>query len=389
MMDFSTLPVVDAHCHPFLDEGVVTPEKFTRSLSLACVSEDPYTKAGVSERPFATEIQSHRLNSVYFRWLVRQMAEFLNCEPQLERVVEARNQAVRDYRGYVARLYEACGLAAMVTDFGYPQPPIDIAEFRKDMPVTVVPIYRIEPLVEKLLKEEIGWSEFSRRYDETIAQAMETDGYRGLKSTIAYCTGLGVSPLSRTQDQGLMAWDAIRLRTGGQAMKKLLDHLLCRALELCMEFDVPMQIHTGVGDFEINLTRCNPTLLYDLLRFPVYRSARVVLVHCYPFMTEAGYMASMLPRVYCDLSEGIPLAAHAADRIYLTMLEMAPFSKVMYGSDGLGLPELNFLGAKLGKSALARALDQLVERGFLSQREAEEAAGLILAGNARALYRID
>jgi len=100
-------------------------------------------------------------------------------------------------------------------------------------------------------------------------------------------------------------------------------------------------------------------------------------------------MASMLPRVYCDLSEGIPLAAHAADRIYLTTLEMAPFSKVMYGSDGLGLPEFNFLGAKLGKSALARALDQLVERGFLSLREAEEAAGLILAGNARALYRID
>jgi hypothetical protein len=53
------------------------------------------------------------------------------------------------------------------------------------------------------------------------------------------------------------------------------------------------------------------------------------------------------------------------------------------------LPELNFLGAQLGKSALARALDQLVERGFLSLGEAEEAAGLILAGNARVLYRMD
>jgi predicted TIM-barrel fold metal-dependent hydrolase len=296
---------------------------------------------------------------------------------------------VRDYRDYVARLYEECGLTALVVDFGYPLPPIDRAEFSKDMPVTIVPIYRIDPLIDELLKEEIGWSEFSRRYDEAIAQAIERDGYRGLKSTIAYCTGLEVSPLSRTQDQGLMALDAIRLYTGGQATKKLLDHLLCRALELCMEFDVPMQIHVGIGDFEINLTRCNPTLLFDLLRFPAYRSARLVLIHCYPFMAEAGYMASMLPRVYCDLSEGVPFAAHAADRIYLTTLEMAPISKVMYGSDGFGLPELSFLGARLGKSALARALSQLVERGFLSLREAEEAAGLILAGNARAFYRID
>jgi len=47
------------------------------------------------------------------------------------------------------------------------------------------------------------------------------------------------------------------------------------------------------------------------------------------------------------------------------------------------------LGAKLGKSALARALDQLVQKGCLFSHEAEEAAGLILAGNARALYRID
>lgn len=156
-----------------------------------------------------------------------------------------------------------------------------------------------------------------------------------------------------------------------------------------MELDVPMQIHTGVGDFEVDLTRCNPILLYDFLRSPAYRSARVVLLHCYPFMAEAGYMASMLPRVYCDLSEGVPFAAPAADRIYLTTLEMAPISKVMYGSDGFGLPELNFLGAKLGKLALARALDQLVGGGFLSLREAEEAAGLILAGNARALYRTD
>ena len=151
MMDFSTLPVIDAHCHPFLGKGMVTLEKFVRSLSLACASEDAYTKADVSEGSFVIEIQSHRLNSVYFRWLVRQMAAFFDCKPELEQVVEARNQAARDYRDYVTRLYKECGLEALVVDFGYPQPPIDIAEFNNDIPVTVVPIYRIEPLIDDLL----------------------------------------------------------------------------------------------------------------------------------------------------------------------------------------------------------------------------------------------
>lgn len=378
MIDTSGLPVIDAHCHPYTDQGALTSDRFMELVSLACVSEDA----------LATEIQYHRRRSIYVRWLVRQMAEILNCEPALERVVEVRNQAARDYRDHVARLYQACGLTGLVVDFGWPEPAIDRAEFSKDMPVTVVPIYRIDPLIDGLMKEGIGWSEFSSRYDEAIAQAIQRDGYRGLKSTIAYYSGLGVSPTSRTPDQGLLALDSIRLRRAG-ATKKLLDHLLCRALELSMELDVPMQVHAGIGDFEINPTHCNPMLLYDLLQFPVYRSARVVLVHCYPFMAEAGYMASMLPRVYCDLSEGIPWAAHAADRIYLTILEMAPFSKVMYGSDGLGLPEVSFLGAKLGRSALAWALDHLVQRGFLASQEAETAAALILADNARALYDID
>ena len=62
-------------------------------------------------------------------------------------------------------------------------------------------------------------------------------------------------------------------------MKKLRDHLLCRALELCMEHDVPMQIHTGMGDFEVNLVLCRPGYLMDLLRFPAYRGCRVLLVH--------------------------------------------------------------------------------------------------------------
>lgn len=98
-------------------------------------------------------------------------------------------------------------------------------------------------------------------------------------------------------------------------------------------------------------------------------------------------MANVLPRVYCDVSEGIPFAGGAARRIFAQALEMAPMNKVLYGSDGLGLPETLFVGARLGKLALGQALADLTDGGLLSPADAQEAATLILADNTRSLYQ--
>jgi hypothetical protein len=391
MIDTSALPVVDVHCHPFVKEGELAAEEFTNLVSFPGGSVEYMAEGGVAAGDdLIYEIQRVRQDVVYFRYLVHQLAEFLGCKPDLDSVVEARNRAIHDYAGYVKRLFHDCNLTALVTDFGYPKPLVPRPQFTDDMPVEVVPIYRIEPLIAELLKEDIEWGEFRQRYDDALAQAIEDERYRGLKSIIAYRTGLDISPLSRTPDQGMQALDAIQRGIGGQAMKKLRDHLLCRALELCIEYDVPMQIHTGIGDYEVNLTLCHPSLLMDLLRFPTFRACRVLLVHSgYPYSSEAGYMANVLPRVYCDVSEGIPFAGGGARRIYSEVLEMAPVSKVMYGSDGFNLPEVNYVAAKLGKMALARALGDLVDAALLSEDEAQGAAGLILAGNARRAYALD
>ena len=266
-------------------------------------------------------------------------------------------------------------------------PNIALDAVREELPVEIIPVFRIEPQIAGLLASEIGWSEFKRRFDDTIADALTAGGYRGLKSIIAYRTGLDISPLSRTPDQGLQALDAIRRGLGGGSMKKLRDHLLCRSLELAIEHDVPMQIHTGMGDFEVNLPLARPALLHDLLRFPTCRACLVLLVHGgYPWHREAGYMANVLPRVYCDLSEGIPFAGHAARRIIGEVLEMAPLSKVVYGSDGFNVPEINYTSAKLGKQALGQVLDELVADGMLGEADAHGAGAMILAGNARELY---
>ncbi len=391
MIDLSGLPVVDVHCHPFLNRGALTNEEFTNLASFGGGSVAFMEQGGIDvDDDVRAELQRVKRDTVYFRRLLRDLANYFGTEPDLEAVLAARNRAVSDgYSDYVRMLYADAGLETLVFDFGYPVPNLALDAVREELPVEVVPILRIEPLIAGLLATDIGWSEFKSRYDGTIAEALTTGGYRGLKSIIAYRTGLDISPLSRSPDQGLQALDAIRRGLGGGSMKKLRDHLVCRALELAMEHDVPMQIHTGMGDFEVNLPLARPSLLLDLLRFPTFRACRVLLVHTgYPWHREAGYIANVLPRVYCDISEGVPFAGHAARSIISEVLEMAPLSKVLYGSDGFNVPEINYTSAKLGKQALAQVLTDLVADGMLGEQDAQEAGAMILAGNARELYSL-
>lgn len=386
------LPVADIHCHPFLDRGQIDAETFTNLASFGGGSQAYMEQGGVAfTAAVRAELQQVKRDTLYFRRMVRDLAGYFGTAPDLDAVLAARNAAVREgYSDYVRDLYADAQITTLVMDFGYPVPNLDVAQVSAELPVEVVPIYRIEPLIVELLKADIGWAEFERRYVDTLSDALANGGFRGLKTVIAYRTGLEISPLSRTPDQGYQALDAIRRGLGGGSMKKLRDHLVCRALELCMEYDLPMQIHTGMGDFEVNLPLCRPAFLMDLLRFPVYRACTVILVHTgFPYHSEAAYIANVLPRVYCDVSEGTPFAGHAARRILSEVLEMCPPSKVLYGSDGFGVPEINYTSAKLGKQALAGALGEIVDAGVIGTEDVREIAAGILCGNARRIYRLD
>jgi predicted TIM-barrel fold metal-dependent hydrolase len=260
---------------------------------------------------------------------------------------------------------------------------------RQEVPIHCAKIYRIEPLIADLLKQDLSWGEFSEAFDLAIETALTTGGYVGLKSVIAYRTGLDVSPLSRTPDQGYQALDAIKRGTGGGAVKKLRDHLLCRSLELCMEHKVPMQIHTGMGDYEVNLVLASPAYLLDLLRFPVYRGCNVILVHMgYPYHREAGYMAQVLPRVYCDISEGVPFAGSGAGAILREILEMAPLNKVMYGSDAYTVPEGIYASAKIGKRIVTTVMNNLVAEDVLTEADAQKVGEMILGETTKRIYNL-
>lgn len=394
MLDFSDLPIVDAHCHPYMRADALSPEEWVDALAFGGGSPAYLREGGIEVDAGARRMLGRlKRDTLYFRFMLRRLAAYFGVEATVDAVVAARNRAIarEGYAQYTGRLHRAGGIKALIVDDGYPLPQVKLDKFRAEVGVEVLPVFRIEVLIQDLLDDDCGWAEFRQRYDESIAEALGKGGYRGLKSIIAYRTGLDIDPGSRSPDQGRVALERLRRARGrgGDPIKSLRDHLFCRAIERCIDFDAPFQVHTGMGDWEVHLAACRPALLMELLRYPVYRACKFLLVHTgYPYHAEAGYLANALPNIWCDISEGLPFAGNAGKRIIAEVLEMAPISRVCYGSDVYGSPEPFYTSALLGKQALGQALGELIDDGFLSVGDARDAARMILADNARELYGI-
>ena len=112
------------------------------------------------------------------------------------------------------------------------------------------------------------------------------------------------------------------------------------------------------------------------------------LVMAYPYFREAAYLAAVWPQLYVDLSLALPFLGAGAVLPLVEMLSLAPSTKLLYGSDLRGLPELFALSADWGRAALADALGWLVERGDMATDDALTVGSRILGDNAIGLYRL-
>src|SRR3954469_2600272 len=185
--------------------------------------------------------------------------------------------------------------------------------------------------------------------------------------------------VSRARGDGFVALKTIAAYRGG--LDRVSEHVVA-ALEAneATGDPLPVQVHCGFGDSDLHLWRADPGYLKPLVER--FRETPFVLLHCYPFVREAGWLAHVYGNVWFDLSLTIPHVARPAEALR-EALELAPFSKLMYASDAARTPELYYLGARWWREALAEVLSEA-----LPPDEAEEAGRVILRENALALYRL-
>lgn len=152
---------------------------------------------------------------------------------------------------------------------------------------------------------------------------------------------------------------------------------------------LPLQLHAGYGDPDVELHRCDPLLLTRWLKAIEGSGTDVLLLHCYPFHRNAGYLAQVFPHVYFDVGLGINYTGTRSAAVVAESLELAPFAKILYSSDAWGPPELHHLGAVLWRRGMALAMSQWVEDGEWSSDDAVRVAVMIGRDNAARVYGLD
>jgi predicted TIM-barrel fold metal-dependent hydrolase len=94
----------------------------------------------------------------------------------------------------------------------------------------------------------------------------------------------------------------------------------------------------------------------------------------------------MFPNVYADMGETILFAAGEATQIYRELIGLAPASKLLFSTDASLVPELYWIGARVGREALGRVFDEHMADGVLDEATAIDWAERMLWRNSEAVY---
>ena len=264
---------------------------------------------------------------------MRELAAFFGVEPTEEAVFAYRQS--RHFDTYASSLLRATGTDWLLVDDGFPPPDrgVEWQRLGELAHCRALPVLRIET------------------HEARDVAAARAAGFVALKTIAAYRGGL-----DRVSDAVVAALEANEA-TGAP---------------------LPVQVHAGFGDSDLSLPHVHPGYLKPLIER--FRDTPFVLLHCYPFVREAGWLAHVYGNVWFDLSLTIPHVARPAEHVR-EALELAPVSKLLYASDAARTPELYFLAAKWWREALAEVLAEA-----LPPEEAEAAGRAILRANALALY---
>jgi hypothetical protein len=375
LLDLSSIPVIDHHCHSLFREQPQTVDEF---------------RAFFTESYYPEIARDHVQHTIFYQWALRALAQFFECEPHAEAIL-ARRKAL-DLRSLIGRIVVDANIRAWLVDYGYSTAQtFDHAGLKPLVPCRVEPVLRLEPLIEQLIIDSTKFSAMYEAYLHAL-QDLRAQGFVSLKSIIAYRVGLQLSETDLADVKREFEMLKERAKRDGKLRvdsKPLLDFLIIAAVEQAHQQEFPIQFHTGFGDPDQDLSKVNPAFLRPIIHGEKYRGAKIVLLHAsYPYTRTLGYLAAVYPNVYADFGLAIPFAAGDFHGVFRELLGLAPASKVLYSSDAFHIPELYWLGAKLGRRTLATVLEEYISVGLIDEATARGMAELILWRNAERVYEL-
>ncbi len=385
MMDLTTFPVIDHHCHPYDPaKAVLEPELLAREFfhGRGDIPNEKAPKAwGATE-----ELRYHFRHMGIVSTMVCQLSRVFDCPAELDAVAQERNRrASDDFAAYCRLLYKDAGIVATVLDTGLPNddPLLDL------IPGTKLRLFQFEPPLQKLLVKAESYQELLRDFQATLERSIKDDGFIGVKVHLAELVGFGTMPVWEDEAKSIFP----RAKAGdADAYKKLYTAVFTATLLQCQELGVPVHLHSGFtgGMWDGPIYDADPFLLAPFLCQREFLKTKIILLHAgYPWTKQAGQLAHSFPHVWVDMSQVTPWASLRIVECYRDVMAWAPLSKIVIGSGGHGSPEIAWLAALTAKTALTEVLGDATKLGLMATKHAEAAARMILHDNAARLYGLD
>ncbi|NJP94739.1 amidohydrolase family protein [Nonomuraea sp. FMUSA5-5] len=360
------LPLVDHHVHG------ATAHDLSRTAF-----EELITESGRPVPGWMTQFDSQLGHAI-----LRHCAPVLGldpfCTPEEYLARRARLGAAEVNR----LLLGSAGLAHLLVETGYRAEellgPSGMAEAAGAPADEVV---RLESVAEQVAAAGCAADAFAGRFADALEERTRTA--RGLKSVAAYRCGLDFDPAPPSPAEVADAAGRWFAAGGGRLSDPVLvRHLIWTGLER----GLPLQLHIGYGDTDVDLRRADPLLLRGLIELAEPTGVPLMLLHCYPYQRHAGFLAQAYPNVFFDVGLGVNHTGARSVALVAESLEVAPFAKLLYSSDAFGPAELHHLGAVLWRRAMARVLGGFVADGEWSAGQAVRVATMVGAENARRVY---
>ena len=217
-----------------------------------------------------------------------------------------------------------------------------------------------------------------------------------VKSQNAYSRNIDYEDIQAENAEPIFNKRLSRDKIDAAEMKMLEDHLFWYSARKATEYDLPVKLHTGyyaqwVGKNDrmpLGRLMMNPAAVTDLC--DKARDTRFVFMHiCYPYYEDMIAAAKQNPNAYLDMCWAWIINPVASKDFLKKYLVTAPANKVLtLGADYI--PVEPVLGhAVIARNGITLALSELVDDGWMSEKDALALVDPIMHGNARSIFRIE
>ncbi len=168
------------------------------------------------------------------------------------------------------------------------------------------------------------------------------------------------------------------------------DWCWARGVELCIEHDLPMKIHTGyyAGHSRMPVDYIRSGNLCPLLA--KYPDARFVLMHiAYPYTEELVALAKHYPNVYADLCWAWSINPYSSMEFVRRFIHAAPANKLFLFGGDTGYPGAALAYAKQARNWFTRVMQAEISEGLLTEAQAIDLSRRYMRDNQYECFRVD